>query len=465
MQNHQIYERKFGTESTSRTLLIQAVIRYNSAHPIMSIRTRIGSELLARIVSFYLGSDDFNGISLQALVKDGNAQTLAALKALVARGDVEALSEEAVNPHIKRLPAPPIPKQLSYFANDVMVCFYPSIKYMVKVLPGNLYRQRPFTRLLALGHPQLEPIFFQLGVLERYQSDPRYVFRFDGLDGHISVKEKPYRSRDMGDADKVMLETFGLGTSSKGQRVITSYPRYLSALSPRHQQHWQSHRAYGQHKMEANYARRGLFGEWTKGVSIYDALLQELLHINKLCNLIGLPALFRNDFSTELVKAERNVALDEPKGFGLLMKPTKKAFLDFAHVLDKVVSENINREFFAAQGIELEERQTSDGHISVTNKGTLRLLEEWLAKRIRIHSKNGPAVIVAPLKEVRNLRQAPAHKFIDDEFSIQYQSKKEKLILDVYISISNIRMFFQTHPRARNYEFPEHLKPENIVVF
>jgi hypothetical protein len=217
--------------------------------------------------------------------------------------------------------------------------------------------------------------------------------------------------------------------------------------------------------MEANYARRGLFGEWTKGVSIYDALLQELLHINKLCNLIGLPALFRNDFSTELVKAERNVALDEPKGFGLLMKPTKKAFLDFAHVLDKVVSENINREFFAAQGIELEERQTSDGHISVTNKGTLRLLEEWLAKRIRIHSKNGPAVIVAPLKEVRNLRQAPAHKFIDDEFSIQYQSKKEKLILDVYISISNIRMFFQTHPRARNYEFPEHLKPENIVVF
>jgi hypothetical protein len=396
-------------------------------------------------------------------VADEDSQTQVGVGIMITHNPLHA--EESVNPHIKRLPAPPIPRQLSYFASAGVVCLYPSTKYMVKTLPGNVYRQRPFTRLLALGHPQLEPIFFQLSALERYQSDPRYIFRFDGLDGHISVKEKPYRSKEMGDADKVMLETFGLGTSSKGQRVITSYLRYLSALSPRHQQHWQSHRAYGRHKMEANYARRGLFGEWTKGVSIYDALLQELLHINKMCERIGLPSLFRNDFSSEFAKAERNAALDEPKGFGLLMKPTKKAFLDFAHVLDKVVSENINREFFASQGIELEERQTSDGQISVTTKGTLRLLEEWLIKRIRIHSENGAATIVAPLKEVRSLRQAPAHKFIYDEFSIQYQSKKEKLILDVYISISNIRMFFQTHPRARNYEFPEHLKPENIVVF
>jgi len=38
---------------------------------------------------------------------------------------------------------------------------------------------------------------------------------------------------------------------------------------------------------------------------------------------------------------------------------------------------------------------------------SLRLLEEWLTKRIRIHTKNGPAVIVAPLKEVRNLRHRP----------------------------------------------------------
>jgi hypothetical protein len=60
-----------------------------------------------------------------------------------------------------------------------------------------------------LGHAQLEPIFFRLAVLVRYQSDPRYLFRFDGLSGHISVKEGAFKSRDMDDADKVLLETFG----------------------------------------------------------------------------------------------------------------------------------------------------------------------------------------------------------------------------------------------------------------
>jgi len=94
-----------------------------------------------------------------------------------------------------------------------------------------------------------------------------------------------------------------------------------------------------------------------------------------MCSHIGLPPLFSNDFSGELARADSNAALDEPKGFGLLMKPTKKAFLDFAHVFDKVISENINREFFAAQGIALEERQINDGNISVTTKGTLWLFQ------------------------------------------------------------------------------------------
>jgi hypothetical protein len=58
-----------------------------------------------------------------------------------------------------------------------------------------------------------------------------------------------------------------------------------------------------------------------------------------------------------------------------------------------------------------------------------------------------------------------AHKFIDDEFSIKYQDKKQELITEVYRSVSNIRMFFQTHPKALSYEFPDHLKPEHLVIF
>ena len=82
---------------------------------------------------------------------------------------------------------------------------------MRRRLPSNKHRTKPFSRFLALGHPQLEPLFFQLGVLGRYQSDPRYIFRFDGLDGYISVKTPDYKGREMAEADKVGLETFGIG--------------------------------------------------------------------------------------------------------------------------------------------------------------------------------------------------------------------------------------------------------------
>ena len=252
----------------------------------------------------------------------------------------------------------------------------------------------------------------------------------------------------------------GLARDGRGRRAIGSFLRYLRDLSPRHQQHWQTHLAFGRCKLENNYARRGLFGEWTEGVSVYEALLQELFHINKICQLIGLPLLFREDFSANARSSE-----EEPKGFGLLLKTTKKAFLDFAHVLDKITSENINADFFAVQGVELDESTTKKGQIVVNRKGTIRLLEEWLTRKIRIKDQNGAARIVAPLKEIRRLRQGPAHKFVGDELSLVYQTKKEQLILDLYISISNIRMFFQTHPRAVGYTFPSYLKAENIVVF
>jgi hypothetical protein len=270
----------------------------------------------------------------------------------------------------------------------------------------------------------------------------------------------------MTEADKVMLETFGLGTSVKGHRVIVSFARYLSSLSSRHQQYWETYRVRGKCKMERNYGVRGIWGRWTDGVSVYDALLEEILHINQMCQLIGLPNLFRRDYSRETRGDGESSPLDEPKGFGLLMVPTKKHFLEFAQTLDKIISENLNAHFFAAQHLELEEKTTKEnGEVVVVQKGTLRLLEEWLTKYIRIEGENGPAIIIAPLKEVRKLRQSPAHKFVDDEFSIKYQGKKQELIAEVYRSVSNIRMFFQTHPKAKGYEFPEHLKPENLVIF
>jgi len=429
----------------------------------------LATMLLNRIVAFYLNSHDFNGLTANAILGDEGPNALGALKKLVGQGLVEVYSSVYDNPHIKRLPALSIPQQLGFLAatnSEEHVCLFPSVKTMRRKLPSNKYRTKPFSRFLALGHPQLEPLFFELGVLGRYQADPRYVFQFSGLDGHISVKDAAYKGREMAEADKVGIETFGLGTSPKGHRVIVTFPRYLSSMSSRHQRHWESYRVHGKSKIEKNYYLRSVWGQWTDGVSIYDALLAEIFHINRMCQLIGLPNLFRHAYSRDTRSGEDIYPLEEPKGFGLLLMPTKKHFLEFAQTLDKIISENLNSAFFAAQQLELEAKTTTrNGDTVVTQKGTLRLLEEWMTTYIRIQGNNGPAIIVAPLKQARKLRQSPAHRFVDDEFSIKHQDKKEKLVMEVYRSVSNIRIFFQTHPKARNYEFPDHLKPEHLVVF
>jgi hypothetical protein len=164
----------------------------------MSRRVSKTTTLLNRIIDFYLNSSDFNGIRANVILEDSGPDSLETLKKLVARGLVEVYSSAYDNPYIKRLPALSISQQLGFLeaANgEEHVCLFPSVKTMRRRLPSNKYRTKPFSRFLALGHAQLEPVFFQLGVLGRYQSDPRYIFNFNGLDGHISVKADAPRTR------------------------------------------------------------------------------------------------------------------------------------------------------------------------------------------------------------------------------------------------------------------------------
>jgi hypothetical protein len=178
------------------------------------------STLLNRVVDFYLNSHDFNGIRANVILADSGPNALGTLKKLVGKGLVEVYSSVYDNPHIKRLPALSITQQLGFLdaANgEEHVCLFPSVKTMRRRLPSNKYRTKPFSRFLALGHPQLEPLFFQLGVLGRYQSDPRYIFRFDGLDGKISVKTADYLEREMPEADKV-------GADKKTSLNLSNYP-------------------------------------------------------------------------------------------------------------------------------------------------------------------------------------------------------------------------------------------------
>src|SRR5688572_12553489 len=58
----------------------------------------------------------------------------------------------------------------------------------------------------------------------------------------------------------------------------------------------------------------------------------------------------------------------------LLIRPTLREFNAFVHVLDKFMSENINKNFFGADVSPETERPRKDGKIVVTQKGTIQLL-------------------------------------------------------------------------------------------
>ncbi|QXV66400.1 hypothetical protein INP83_04775 [Mucilaginibacter sp. 21P] len=102
------------------------------------------------------------------------------------------------------------------------------------------YSEYPFDKLLALGNPQMSPLFFDIDVLERYYLDPRYRFDWQDYSGsihcHYDENEKPLVSEE----DEIFLKTFGLGFTKNQQRLAVVYLRYLKDLTKEHQAFWLS---------------------------------------------------------------------------------------------------------------------------------------------------------------------------------------------------------------------------------
>jgi hypothetical protein len=134
-------------------------------------------------------------------------------------------------------------------------------------------------------------------------------------------------------------------------------------------------------------------------------------------------------------------------------------------VLDKILSENINLEFFGNDIARTEEILRRGGGVETRAKGSLRLLEEWL--RARFHPKGGDPIkqMFDPLKEVRKARQKPAHALQPDAFDRAIFREQHDLIVAVYNSLLGLRIVFQRHPACVDYEVEEFLDSDKIRTF
>lgn len=412
-------------------------------------------ETLTTVAKYYLTSRDFNGYPLRNITAVSKKRLKGVITSLIQQDKISLVfGDNHPNPYVKAFWDEPQETQIQKLntLNLEHTCVYPSAKYLKKVVRPSKYKGKPFTLLLALGEPQLSFKVFDLSVLESYRNDPRYSYHTNDISGHLSISDKYYEDAKVAEADRILLQTFGFAYDSDLNRAVAVFLKYLSDLSPEHQQIWKAKILTDKYRLHPDYYRTAILGQFPEGISVFDAFIEELKCINDMCKLIGQPILFKNDFHEA-----------KPRTFGFLIRPTSKEYCDFTHLLDKLISENINRKFFVGVIPIKEEHTRKDEKVEVSPKGTLQMLEEWLKKAFIPEDKKPMEEMLRTFKEIRKLRQKPAHAIDDNIYDQKYIKEQRELMKRAYAGIRLIRLILENHPFTKGYEIPDVIKAGNKI--
>ncbi|GJL60315.1 MAG: ATPase AAA [Nitrospirales bacterium] len=402
------------------------------------------SQLLQHVIDHYLNSGDFNGIPYSSLLEKlviQETQIFSVLLELIAEDQIEIMyGDYHPNPHIKAWAGKDKEGQLDKLQNSQLLnqaCVYPASKALADVsdIPEK-YSGKPYSMELAFGAGQLDFRSFNLEILEMYRNDPRYHYDNDDISGWISASDG--KSDGMASSDSVYLQTFGFSYTDDFDRAVAVYVRYLHDLSPEHQQMWKAKELQGDYKLHPDY-HRNTMGHWGTKLSIFDAFTRELEVINQMCSKMNMPNLFKETFFEE----------QRPREFGFLLRPTLKEFNIFVELLDKMMSQNIKKDFFRGE-IDLEtEQERKDGKTIVSQKGTIQLLEEWIRKLFKPEDPKPLLALFSTFKDIRRLRQNPAHSVTENEFDQKYFKEQRHLIKKAFVAVRTIRLIFANHPMVR----------------
>jgi hypothetical protein len=242
-------------------------------------------------------------------------------------------------------------------------------------------------------------------------------------------------------------------------RAVAVYLRYLTDLSPEHQQIWRTKELSGDYHLHSDYYRNTIIGDWGERVPIFDTFMKEVYLINRMAEAMGRPRLFRRDFG--------EYGDSKPQKFGFLVRPTLEEFNGFVLLLDKMLSDNIDKRFFRKEVPEETETERKDGKIVIQNKGTLQMLDEWIRKYFRTSDWEPWDESIAALRDVRKLRQKPAHSMDENYFDQQYFKKQRELIIKSYGAVRTLRMLLENNKavKASNIIVPDWLREGKIWTY
>lgn len=413
--------------------------------------------ILNEVTNFYLNSSDFNGIPTNTLAENLGVDWQVLLVPLIEliRSDLVGViyADASQNPHINRIGFEKTTTQIDKLGDDnpPHACVYPHPNHLKTVIDESLFEGQPYKLCQAVGEPQLAYRSFDLSVLEFYRNDPRYNYKNNDVSGKIC-----HRSDDLQRSDKIFMQTFGFSYDENLNRAVAVFLRYLSDLSSEHQLIWQAKELNGNYKLHPDYYRSAIIGDFGEKVPICSAFLKELYIINQMAEAMERPPLFHNDFG--------KYGENKPQRFGFLVRTTLEEFNSFILLLDKMLSDNINKAFFQNEVSYTREIHRKDGKIEVQHKGTLIILDEWVRKYFRPDSWEFWDKSIKTLRDVRKMRQNPAHKINENIFDQRYFKEQRELIMEAYSAIKSIRLMLENHPavQAANIDVPTWLREGHI---
>ena len=413
-----------------------------------------------RVLDFFLESarkESFNGILASQALKECEVPELSRdpIEILVESRRIDCIfARNDLNPYIKRLPELDVATQLDWMRQESLdsFCLYPTRSVLCEAVGSDDFRDKPFSRMMMLGEPQLSFVAFDLAVLGRYRDDPRFSVSFEDYSGRMSVTGTAFEDADFLERDKISVQSFGLGLDKDTLPYVIVFYRYLANLTAEHQQYWNSFRVDRKVTMCEPYFRASIIGDFWKNRSVRNAIAKEMELINAACQEIVGKSLFRQTLTPEF-----------PVDLSAFLVPSTENFDKFVHSWDKLLSENINSGFFLGV-IDLKAEQTlPDGRVVVTNKGSLTLLREWLELK---SDQNMDLVkfIVDPLREVRRARQLPAHSFRKNEFSLDFHHQRRSMLWSIFGGLTILREFLAGFSEAREISVPTWLREEIDLI-
>lgn len=397
--------------------------------------------ILERITERYLSSGDFNGLPLGAISDFVESDLLTEVATLLAEGKIDLLFGGLnTNPAIKSWP-PEAPETQRQYLDELglhSAWAYPSQTHLRDVVRQSDFEGQPYTLCLALGEPQLLHKAFDLAVLERFRNDPRYRVRHNDISGDLSVADD-----ELPESEEIRLETFGFGYDEDGNRAVVAFLRYLGGMTMKQQRVWATYELAGTFWLHPDYRNIAL-GIWDLGRSIFEAFLAEQREVNRICALIGRQPLFLKDYS------------EPPPGFGWILRPTQKQYNEFVHLLDKLMSDNINCKFFRG---EVEEFHTaiSGGIVERRPKGSIQLLEEWFTSHFHMADPQPLKEMFQTFRDIRVPRSKSAHSVTEDKYSRAFFDQQRALVERAYRVVQGLRLAFQHYPNLKNYAPPADL--------